>query len=325
MSQLSVHDILGLSAFSNKIRIPSGNTLEIDGSMKVPVWTTSTRPAGPDVGLFGYNSELSVAEVYDGTQWAAIGTIKKTGTTAETAGYAASEVTSSLSASSPSQRWISPDNYSPFQIYVADNLASLGNVPSGGPGWVYNITGLNIISRSIINQTDSMLISIDNYWKLVSRLYGNTTVSPYFYWTIWDQGNSNLIGITRTHFTNGDFTTWRNHHTGDNPPLLSPNGGAMVPHWDVWATTERNGTAYTITNDTSNHVRSVPYRGNYNNGSAFGLHYKRTGSGEHYPWRNAADVNTAEGYFYPSSSYSFYGYTGTSGSGILHYIFIAEN
>ena len=42
MSQLSVHDILGLSAYSNKIRIPSGHALEVEGNLKFPVWTSST-------------------------------------------------------------------------------------------------------------------------------------------------------------------------------------------------------------------------------------------------------------------------------------------
>ena len=48
-------------------------------------------------------------------------------------------------------------------------------------------------------------------------------------------------------------------------------------HWDVWGTTYMNGGTYTISNDTSNHVRSWDYyQSNY---SSKGLHYKRTGSG----------------------------------------------
>jgi hypothetical protein len=331
MSQLSVHDIVGLSAYDNKIRIPSGHMLELNGNMKVPVWTEGSKPQNPETGLFGYNTTLGVAELYDGNEWVTVGQQRLTGTTQDTAGYAAAEVTTALSAPTPTQRWIKPDQIQPFQIYVADNMASLGVVPSGGPNWVYNIKGLNIISRSIINQTDTMLIDYDDFLKLVQRLYGGGTSSPYIYWSIWDIGNQELIGITRTYFTNGDFATWRDHHTGDNPPSLSPYGGSMIPHWDVWATTARNGTAYTITNDTSQHVRSIPYRNNTSivGGSysppSYGLHYKRNGSGEHYPWRNSADVNTSEGYFYPSSSYSFYGYTGPTGNGIVHYIFVAEN
>ena len=53
MRQLTVHDIVGLSTYKNKIIIASGHELEVDEKMKVPVWTTSTRPSGPEVGLFG--------------------------------------------------------------------------------------------------------------------------------------------------------------------------------------------------------------------------------------------------------------------------------
>ena len=96
----------------------------------------------------------------------------------------------------------------------------------------------------------------------------------------------------------------------------------MVPHWDVWGTTFMNGGTYQISNATSEHVRSWDY---YQSAySSKGLHYKRTGSGEHYPWRNSSRVMTSEGYFYPSSSRSLYGWN-ASGSGTTHYIFVAEN
>ena len=322
MSQLSVHDILGLSAYSNKIRIPSGHALEVEGNLKFPVWTSSTRPSGPETGSLGYNSETAVLELYNGTAWVNVGDPRLTGTTATTAGYAAAEVIQGLSAPSPTARWIKPDNYTAFQCFVCDNLASLGTIPSGGPQWAYNITGLNIVSKSLMNQTDSMDISFDNWHKLVNRLYNGTNTSPYFYWAVFDTSINTLAGITRTYFTNGTFETWKNHHTGDSPSALSPNGGSMVPHWDVWGTTFMNGGTYTISNDTSNHVRSWDYY--QSNGSSKGLHYKRTGSGEHYPWRNSSRVMTSECYFYPSSSRSLYGWN-ASGSGTTHYIFVAEN
>ena len=322
MSQLSVHDILGLSAYSNKIRIPSGHALEVEGNLKFPVWTSSTRPSGPETGSLGYNSETAVLELYNGTAWVNVGDPRLTGTTATTAGYAAAEVIQGLSAPSPTARWIKPDNYTAFQCFVCDNLASLGTIPSGGPQWAYNITGLNIVSISLMNQTDSMDISFDNWHKLVNRLYNGTNTSPYFYWAVFDTSINTLAGITRTYITNGTFETRKNHHTGDSPSALSPNGGSMVPHWDVWGTTFMNGGTYTISNDTSNHVRSWDYY--QSNGSSKGLHYKRTGSGEHYPWRNSSRVMTSEGYFYPSSSRSLYGWN-ASGSGTTHYIFVAEN
>lgn len=69
MSTLSVRDIQGIAAFNNTVRIPSGNTLSFDGNLKVPVWTTATRPASPNQGLIGFNDTTKIFEIYSGTEW----------------------------------------------------------------------------------------------------------------------------------------------------------------------------------------------------------------------------------------------------------------
>ncbi len=80
MSILSVRDIQGLSAFSNTVRLPSGHNLEtngkltINGSLKIPVWTTATRPSVLEIGSLGYNTTLEVLEMYSGTAWVALST-----------------------------------------------------------------------------------------------------------------------------------------------------------------------------------------------------------------------------------------------------------
>jgi hypothetical protein len=73
MSILTVRDIQGLSAFQNKVRIPSGHQLSFDGNLKVPVWTTGTRPVSPEIGLVGYNDTTKFLELYNGVQWVNIG------------------------------------------------------------------------------------------------------------------------------------------------------------------------------------------------------------------------------------------------------------
>jgi hypothetical protein len=80
MSILTVRDIQGLSAFQNKVRIPSGHQLSFDGNLKVPVWTTGTRPVSPEIGLVGYNTTDEIVEIYDGTDWIAVGGGNKLGT-----------------------------------------------------------------------------------------------------------------------------------------------------------------------------------------------------------------------------------------------------
>lgn len=82
MSILSVRDIQGISSYNNTVRIPSGHNLETygdlvaNGTLRVPNWTTTTRPGTPAIGMIGYNTEQKVTEVYTGTEngWVAVGT-----------------------------------------------------------------------------------------------------------------------------------------------------------------------------------------------------------------------------------------------------------
>lgn len=76
MSSLSLHDLQGISAYSNTIRVPSGHNFETygklvaNGTLKVPLWTTSTRPASPEIGMIGYNQsdDVKAPEIYTGTE-----------------------------------------------------------------------------------------------------------------------------------------------------------------------------------------------------------------------------------------------------------------
>lgn len=79
MSILSVHDIQGIAAYQNKVRIPSGHQLSFDGNLKIPVWTTGTRPVSPEIGLIGYNTTDEITELYDGTKWVFVGAKKVDG------------------------------------------------------------------------------------------------------------------------------------------------------------------------------------------------------------------------------------------------------
>ena len=69
MSSLSLHDLQGISTYSNTIRIPSGHRLDMQGTAKLPVWTNATKPSSPAIGDVGYNSTTAVLEFYDGEDW----------------------------------------------------------------------------------------------------------------------------------------------------------------------------------------------------------------------------------------------------------------
>ena len=75
MSILSVHDLQGISAYNNTIRIPTGHNLEAfgsltaNGNLKIPVWSSESRPStNLEVGLIGYNTTTKLLELYVGPQ-----------------------------------------------------------------------------------------------------------------------------------------------------------------------------------------------------------------------------------------------------------------
>lgn len=304
-------------------------TINDSGFLRLPSGSTGQRPSSPAVGDTRINTDTQCLEYYNGTSWIIT---ERNGRTSANPGKSAQEITRLRDLTTPTQVWIDPINSgNPFQIYAANNLQSLGTVQSGGPSWVYDITGINILSRSVMNQTDTMLISYENYLDLYKgcMLPGEPTGStPYTYWAIFqspDGGVStgSLVGVTRTRFIDCGWDEWRLHHTGD----YAPGPTDLTAEWYVWGTSLLpSGSPYTVTNDRVNHVRSIPYRndtsingGTY--GASRGLHYKRRGDGEHYPWRDSSDVMNSEGYFQPASSNSFYGL----GTSIVQYIFMAEN
>lgn len=69
MSILSVHDIQGISAYSNNVRIPGGHQLAVEGKLKFPNWTTAGRPSPAETGQIGWNTELRQLEFYDDNEW----------------------------------------------------------------------------------------------------------------------------------------------------------------------------------------------------------------------------------------------------------------
>ena len=76
MSTINVHDIQGLSTYANNVRLPNGHQLRIDGTIKMPEWTVSTRPASPETGQIGWNGELAR---FDGLIRMAQGSLIKAG------------------------------------------------------------------------------------------------------------------------------------------------------------------------------------------------------------------------------------------------------
>ena len=296
----------GITTFRNNVQF-YGNVI------KLP--TNTSNPGSVIAGDCYFNTAQNAFKIYDGTDWGSV--------------VFAAKGTQQNPATSPSdlaatgalaQYYFSPDGGTAFQQYACGALSNLGTIPSGGPSWVGNISSLVIIHKAQVGTTASMIMSRANYLKFIEESDNRTNNTNYIYWAVFDNGT--LWGITRTRWTGITYSTWASAHGSQGVDNSTLNG---TPVWDVWKT--GSGTAggnissgsYTVSND-NNLVRAVlpgdPHQGSANNR---GLHYKRTGSGEHYPWFDGNGNVTDNGYFYPSSSY----YMATD-SRYQHYLFLSD-
>lgn len=124
MSTLSVHDLQGFSTYGNKVRVPSGHTLDVQEKFKLPVWNNSTRPSSPEVGLVGFNETIKEVEIYTSTGWTPIGK-GEIGTYNNPARNGIQIYEAGLPTG---YYWIQPDGQNPRYLYV-DNT-------NYGGGWV---------------------------------------------------------------------------------------------------------------------------------------------------------------------------------------------
>ena len=299
---------------TTRLRITSGGITEFLGSaIKMPVGTSD--PGSAATGWAYYNSSNTQLRIYDGSTWG--------GVAFSTKGTQTNPATSSsdLSASgSLAQYYFAPDGGTAFQNYACGGLSNLGTIPSGGPSWVTAHNSLLMIVKGQVGQTSQYVMSQGNYLKFISESISRTTNTPYIYWAVFDSGT--LWGITRTRWTGATYSTWGSNHDWDTGEANPPSG---TVNWDVWKTgsgttgnTLATGT-YTVSND-SNLVRAVLPQQSHNAGStAYGIHYKRTNSGEHYPWFNSSGNITSNGYFEPSGTYNL-----GSDTRYVHYIYLAD-
>ena len=89
MSTLSLHDLQGISAFSNNIRVPSGHRLTFEGALKLRNLSTSQLPAtGNEVGDIVYNTDTNNLSLWNGTAWSGA----KDGSTADGAAASAKQL-----------------------------------------------------------------------------------------------------------------------------------------------------------------------------------------------------------------------------------------
>ena len=114
MSTIRVHDIEGISTYSNTVRVPSGHTLDIDGDLRLPVYTTATLPGSGTEGQMVYDSSTKSIKVWNGNAWTAAGVTQSgDGSSENSPGTSAAAILASNPSSSTGFYWIKNDDNLP--------------------------------------------------------------------------------------------------------------------------------------------------------------------------------------------------------------------
>ena len=73
MSILSVNKLQGIASSNNKLNVPSGHELDIDGRFRLPSYPGNAKPNSPSVGELIINTDSATLEVWTGDRWANCG------------------------------------------------------------------------------------------------------------------------------------------------------------------------------------------------------------------------------------------------------------
>ena len=245
MSTLSIHDIQGISAFSNTVRIPSGHKLDIAENLKIPVHNNTNRPSGTQ-GNLGFNSETNELEIYDGSQWSSIGSGSKLdGSTQALAAPDAQFIWDNRpdqrSTMANAYKWILiPGQTTPRQVWC--NFENNGGGGPGGDrhGWMMmyqNYTGPRAAGSVTINGQSSGGQAQRQYTIMEGSTYYDNSLRPkkdggqYICGKthIWDivksQGNWDLMKAYNMYDSNGNVVSWDQSST-DSGNMSPWNQGA---------------------------------------------------------------------------------------------------
>jgi hypothetical protein len=102
----------------SEILVPAGHVFEVNGNIKIPNWTDSTRPTGV-IGMIGYNTQQGYVEFYDGTEWTKAGEIGNDGSSAERAALNGQDLVQNFPILGNGVYWIkTPSMPNALQMYV---------------------------------------------------------------------------------------------------------------------------------------------------------------------------------------------------------------
>lgn len=272
MSILTLRDIQGLSAFQNTVRIPENHNLETFGnlisngkleannSLKIPVWSTETRPIVPEIGLIGYNTseDVKAVEIYDGEEWVPIGSsgfkidIPENGLSlyldaTNTLSYPGSGNTwFDLSGNKRDFNWVSTPNYTGgSQPYFA-TLNNRCTGPASNSFGINNNSGYTIF---LISKQLSLVST--SAFKFYKNNLGGSSGRGIFTHCTWsdsvvyfDQGGC-CGADTRTNVNSGgasDWTIWTFRRlTNSSTRSISKNATTLITNTAAATTIDLDG------------------------------------------------------------------------------------
>jgi len=176
MSTLSVHDIQGISTFSNTVRIPSNHRLAVEGKITLPAYTTSQLPSsGNNVGDMVYNLTTEKISTWNGSSWNNV----QDGSTPEQAAQSAKQLyVDGIVTSGKSYRYINTPNGGIQRVWCDfDTLDA-----NGQSGWMlcasfqtdYDWTFGNFSQASEIGPTASGRQISSNFGDYETRMFRMT-------------------------------------------------------------------------------------------------------------------------------------------------------
>ena len=147
-------------------------------------------------------------------------------------------------------------------------------------------------------------LSIEQYTELTESIWQQNETE--FLWHILNSDGSTEADV-RTKFNN-TYAHWEANHTGgDGGSLSSVATPDLEATWSIYI------PSLSIDIQPTGIVRAVPFKGVAYSETAYGLHYKRTSQGEHYPWFDADGTMTDEGYLCNNVSSCGYSYGSIDG------------
>jgi len=154
MSTLAVYNLEGISTQNNTVRIPAGHVFDVQGNLKIPTFTTSTRPTTSTVGLVGFNTTTSTVQIFTGgtTGWIDIGKTTNDGSSQAAAVEKSTDILAANPGATTGWFWIKVNGIA-NQFWVDCAYSGGGWVlvlnNRAGNGGVNNLTAANAKSNTI--------------------------------------------------------------------------------------------------------------------------------------------------------------------------------